>query len=129
MWGVRTKRVTAFDQPALGGVCKLAATREPPGPWIHRVKLSEQAIKVSTPGIQQVRRFTRGGREDHHQRGVAGGALELNDPAALHVCAQPSLFPRVRRARIRPHLADARLVDPVRREHLNPQRRDRAVVR
>lgn len=61
VWGVGTKLVTAYDQPALGGVYKLAAIREPGGPWKHRVKLSEQAVKISTPGIHQVRRFSRDG--------------------------------------------------------------------
>ena len=60
VWGVGTKLVTAFDQPALGGVYKLAAIREPGGAWKPRVKLSEQAIKVSNPGIQNVRRFRVG---------------------------------------------------------------------
>jgi nicotinate phosphoribosyltransferase len=58
VWGVGTKLVTAFDQPALGGVYKLAALKEPEtGRWSYKMKLSEQAIKISTPGIQQVRRF------------------------------------------------------------------------
>ena len=57
VWGVGTKLVTAFDQPALGGVFKLAAIRTDSGEWDYKLKLSEQAIKVSTPGIQQVRRF------------------------------------------------------------------------
>ncbi|QDK78695.1 nicotinate phosphoribosyltransferase [Spirosoma sp. KCTC 42546] len=61
-WGVGTKLVTAFDQPALGGVYKLAALQnETAGngaaKWAYKMKLSEQAIKISTPGIQQVRRF------------------------------------------------------------------------
>ncbi|AQG78702.1 nicotinate phosphoribosyltransferase [Spirosoma montaniterrae] len=57
-WGVGTKLVTAFDQPALGGVYKLAALRDnQTGQWKYKMKLSEQAIKISTPGIQQVRRF------------------------------------------------------------------------
>jgi nicotinate phosphoribosyltransferase len=60
VWGVGTKLVTAFDEPALGGVYKLAAVREPGGSWRQKVKLSEQAIKTSTPGIQQVRRFAAG---------------------------------------------------------------------
>lgn len=47
MWGVGTKLITAFDQPALGGVHKLSAMREARGPWTYKVKLSEQAIKVS----------------------------------------------------------------------------------
>ncbi len=57
IWGVGTKLVTAFDQPALGGVYKLAALRNDAGEWAYKMKLSEQAIKISTPGIQQVRRF------------------------------------------------------------------------
>ena len=61
IWGVGTKLVTAYDQPALGGVYKLAAVRDPGGPWQYRVKLSEQAVKISTPGVQQVRRYTRDG--------------------------------------------------------------------
>ena len=59
VWGVGTKLVTAYDQPALGGVYKLAAIRDDAGAWQPRIKLSEQAIKVSNPGIQNVRRFRR----------------------------------------------------------------------
>ena len=58
MWGVGTRLVTAHDDPALGGVYKLSMVREPGGPWEPRLKLSEQAAKISTPGRLQVRRFT-----------------------------------------------------------------------
>jgi nicotinate phosphoribosyltransferase len=57
LWGVGTKLVTAFDQPALGGVYKLGAVRSGNGAWQKKVKLSEQAAKVSNPGSLQVRRF------------------------------------------------------------------------
>ncbi|GAB3219522.1 nicotinate phosphoribosyltransferase [Spirosoma arcticum] len=57
VWGVGIKLVTAYDQPALGGVYKLAAIRNEQNQWEYKMKLSEQAIKISTPGIQQVRRF------------------------------------------------------------------------
>lgn len=60
-WGVGTRLATAYDQPALGGIYKLSALRVPGGKWQYKVKLSEQAIKVSTPGVQQVRRFFRDG--------------------------------------------------------------------
>ncbi|QHL86420.1 nicotinate phosphoribosyltransferase [Nibribacter ruber] len=56
-WGIGTKLITAYDQPALGGVFKLAALQNEQGLWDYKVKLSEQLIKVSTPGILQVRRF------------------------------------------------------------------------
>jgi nicotinate phosphoribosyltransferase len=61
VWGVGTKLVTAHDQPALGGVYKLSAIRAANGTWQHKVKLSEQVAKVSTPGVQQVRRFRQDG--------------------------------------------------------------------
>lgn len=57
LWGVGTKLATAYDQPALGGVYKLSAIRQPGLPWQHKVKLSEQAAKITYPGILQVRRF------------------------------------------------------------------------
>jgi len=58
VWGVGTRLVTGGDQPALGGVYKLAAVRAPGGRWQHRIKVSEQAAKTTTPGVQQVRRFS-----------------------------------------------------------------------
>lgn len=60
-WGVGTRLITGHDQAAMGCVYKLSAIREPGGPWRARMKLSEQAAKVSNPGIQQVRRFSAGG--------------------------------------------------------------------
>ena len=56
-WGVGTRLVTAYDQPALGGVYKLALIRDDKGKWQYRVKLSEQNAKITTPGMLQVRRF------------------------------------------------------------------------
>jgi nicotinate phosphoribosyltransferase len=61
VWGVGTKLATAYDQPALGGVYKLSAVRGRDGDWQHKVKLSEQALKVSNPGILQVRRHVLDG--------------------------------------------------------------------
>lgn len=57
VWGVGTKLVTAADQPALGGVYKLACVRQKGQSWQYKLKLSEQVVKISTPGVQQVRRF------------------------------------------------------------------------
>jgi len=57
VWGVGTNLVTAADQPALGGVYKLAALRRPDGTWQPRIKLSEQRAKSSIPGRLQVRRY------------------------------------------------------------------------
>lgn len=57
VWGVGTRLVTAYDQPALGGVYKLGAIRSEEGRWEYTLKLSEHAVKTSNPGVQQVRRF------------------------------------------------------------------------
>jgi len=61
VWGVGTRLATAHDQPALGGVYKLSAVRLPGRDWEYKVKLSEQAIKVSNPGVLQVRRYRTAG--------------------------------------------------------------------
>jgi nicotinate phosphoribosyltransferase len=55
---VGTKLATAYDQPALGGVYKLSAIRRPGEEWTPRVKVSEQAAKITTPGLLRVRRFS-----------------------------------------------------------------------
>lgn len=59
IWGVGTKLATAYDDAALGGVYKLSAV-EVDGEWEYRLKLSEQAIKINNPGIQQIRRYDDG---------------------------------------------------------------------
>jgi len=62
-WGVGTRLVTAHGDPALCGVYKLTALRDAGGAWRYRVKLSEQAAKITAPGVQQVRRFVAAGGE------------------------------------------------------------------
>jgi nicotinate phosphoribosyltransferase len=53
IWGVGTKLAV----PSLAGVYKLAGIRRPGGVWESKIKLSEQPIKISIPGVQQVRRY------------------------------------------------------------------------
>jgi nicotinate phosphoribosyltransferase len=62
VWAVGTRLATAYEQPALGGVYKLAAVRPPGEPWRYCVKLSEQPAKVSQPGVLQIRRFQQADR-------------------------------------------------------------------
>ncbi len=58
VWGVGTRLVTGHDQPSLGGVYKLTALRhEGDTAWQPKIKLSEQVVKISNPGVMQVRRF------------------------------------------------------------------------
>jgi nicotinate phosphoribosyltransferase len=62
IWGVGTKLVTAFDEPALGGVYKLTAIENRDGKMEERIKISEQAGKTTIPGCLEILRFKKGGR-------------------------------------------------------------------
>jgi len=61
VFGVGTKLVTAYSQPALGGVYKLGAIRDGNGEWQRRIKVSEQTVKTTIPGMLNVRRFSSDG--------------------------------------------------------------------
>jgi nicotinate phosphoribosyltransferase len=62
VWGVGTRLVTAHDDPALGGVYKLGMITRPGRAAEPRIKLGEDSAKTTTPGVQQVRRFSRDGK-------------------------------------------------------------------
>ena len=59
VWGVGTKLITAYDQPALGAVYKLVSMEDESGQMQDTIKLSSNAEKVSTPGKRQVWRITK----------------------------------------------------------------------
>ncbi|EMW6346213.1 nicotinate phosphoribosyltransferase [Enterococcus faecium] len=59
VWGVGTKLITAYDQPALGAVFKLVSIEDDEGKMMDTIKLSSNAEKVTTPGKKQVWRITR----------------------------------------------------------------------
>jgi nicotinate phosphoribosyltransferase len=62
VWGVGTKLVTAFDQPALGAVYKLSAIKNEAGDWVPKVKISQQSLKINIPGLHTVRRYFSKGK-------------------------------------------------------------------
>ncbi|WEV40125.1 nicotinate phosphoribosyltransferase [Lactobacillus sp. ESL0681] len=57
VWGIGTKLITAYDQPALGAVYKLVAIADEHGQLQDTLKISSNASKVSTPGKKQVWRI------------------------------------------------------------------------
>lgn len=95
LWGVGTKLATSARQPALGGVYKLGAIRDEDGEWRHRIKLSNDAIKVSNPGALQVARIR------NEQGRVVEDTLfdELYPEAELPDRAERLLVPAVRGGR------------------------------
>ena len=57
MWGIGTKLITAYDQPALGAVYKMVAIENDEGQLEDTIKISANAEKVSTPGLKSVYRI------------------------------------------------------------------------
>lgn len=75
-WGVGTKLATAYDQPTLGGVYKLSATREGEGAsWVDRIKIAEDSSKLTFPGVLGIRRY-------YHEDGFIAGDMvyDVNAP-------------------------------------------------
>jgi nicotinate phosphoribosyltransferase len=88
VWGVGTNLVTGKDQPALDGVYKLAALQNERGEWIHKLKLSEQTVKVTNPGILQVRRYKTD--SSYFADAVYDELLGIEEPAILIDQQDPS---------------------------------------
>ncbi|MDR0949295.1 MAG: nicotinate phosphoribosyltransferase, partial [Lachnospiraceae bacterium] len=55
-WGVGTNLITSKDNPAFGGVYKLAAIRGDAGQFIPKIKLSENSEKITNPGNKLIYR-------------------------------------------------------------------------
>ncbi len=145
IWGVGTKLVTAYAQPALGGVYKLAAVATDDGSWQHKIKLSEQSIKISNPGVLQVRRFSHQGSfvadtiycEDSGFTGNSGPMFDISDPTRArsigpsdqHVDLLVPIFRAGKRVYERPGIEDIRAraqaqlgsLNPRSKRFLNPQ--------
>src|SRR5690606_22927407 len=56
-WGIGTKLITAYDQPALGAVYKIVAIENADGDMEDTIKISGNAEKVTTPGLKKVYRI------------------------------------------------------------------------
>ncbi|WP_227397095.1 nicotinate phosphoribosyltransferase [Jeotgalibacillus aurantiacus] len=57
IWGIGTKLITAYDQPALGAVYKLVSIENESGDMVDTIKISSNAEKVTTPGLKRVYRI------------------------------------------------------------------------
>lgn len=57
VWGIGTKLITAYDQPALGGVYKVVSIENENGEMEDTIKISSTAEKVTTPGRKKVYRI------------------------------------------------------------------------
>lgn len=57
VWGVGTKLITAYDQPALGAVYKMIAIEDGNGKMEDTIKISANPEKITTPGLKKVYRI------------------------------------------------------------------------
>jgi nicotinate phosphoribosyltransferase len=77
-WGVGTKLATAYDQPTLGGVYKLSATRGAgQAEWSDRIKVTEQSSKLTFPGVLDIRRY-------YHENGRVAGDMVFDVNAQVN---------------------------------------------
>lgn len=56
IWGIGTKLITSAQNPALGGVYKLASIEES-GNWIPKMKISDTQEKITNPGLKTTYRI------------------------------------------------------------------------
>jgi len=84
-WGVGTRLVTAYDQPALGGVYKLSATRQGEHSiWEPHLKVSEQLRKATFPGVLAVRRY-----HDENNTIIGDMVYSEDAPPTKHIIVDP----------------------------------------
>ncbi len=83
IWGVGTSLVTGREQPSLDGVYKLSAIRDGQGVWNYKLKLSEQMVKISNPGILQVRRFFKPNEGEYAADMIYDTQIGANPPVHL----------------------------------------------
>ncbi|VAX19499.1 Nicotinate phosphoribosyltransferase [hydrothermal vent metagenome] len=84
VYGVGTRLISAFGEPALSGVYKMAACEDGDGEWKMKLKKSEGLTKATLPGFKQVWRMFNeddemmadlielDGKEPDFSRGVTG---------------------------------------------------------
>jgi nicotinate phosphoribosyltransferase len=66
-WGLGTKLITAYDQPALGAVYKIVAIESENWKMEDTIKISSNPEKVTTPGLKKVYRIIN--NVNHHAEG------------------------------------------------------------
>lgn len=85
VWGVGTKLITAYDQPALGAVYKIVSIEDEKGQMQDTIKLSNNAEKVSTPGKKQVWRITSRAKGKSEGDYITFAGLDVNQLDEIHM--------------------------------------------
>lgn len=85
VWGVGTKVITAFDQPALGAVYKLVSIEDENGQMRDTIKISSSPEKVTTPGLKNVYRIINNHTKKSEGDYIALASEQPDKEAKLHM--------------------------------------------
>ncbi len=78
-WGIGTKLITAYDQPALGAVYKIVSIENAEGVMEDTIKISSTTEKVTTPGQKRLFRII-----DKENGKAEGDYISMYDEDPLH---------------------------------------------
>ncbi|MCL1879422.1 MAG: nicotinate phosphoribosyltransferase [Actinomycetia bacterium] len=107
-WGVGTRLVTAYEEPALSAVYKLSAVRRSKHEaWMPTMKISAQLAKATLPGLLDVRRY-----HDEEQNIVGDMIYRLDAPPSDDLVIDP--LDKLRRKRL-PSGRYVQLLEPLAR--------------
>lgn len=109
VWGVGTSLVTGKDNAALDGVYKISAIRSKGEEWKYKLKLSEQLLKISNPGILQVKRYS------NHLENIGDVIYDINYPPTEKTKVVDPLDP-IREYHLKKNLNAKDLLEPIFRE-------------
>lgn len=78
-WGIGTKLITAYDQPALGAVYKIVSIANEAGVMEDTIKISSTTEKVTTPGQKKLYRII-----DKENGKAEGDYITMHDEDPTH---------------------------------------------
>lgn len=84
LWGVGTKLITSEEMPALGGVYKLSAVIDNDGKVTPKIKLSDNAAKITNPGFKSIYRVFVNGMAEADVIFLRGEKFDTTKPLTLY---------------------------------------------
>ncbi|SHF16777.1 nicotinate phosphoribosyltransferase [Seinonella peptonophila] len=94
-WGIGTKLITSYNQPALGAVYKMVARFEQ-GNWKPTIKLSSNPEKITTPGKKTVYRIIDQQTQKAHADLITESDETIDEKKALTLFHPIQTFKRKR---------------------------------
>jgi nicotinate phosphoribosyltransferase len=92
-FGIGTKLITAFDQPALGAVYKIVSIEEN-DKMIDVIKISDSIEKITTPGMKNVYRVinNKNNKSEGDYIALANETIDTNKPLKMFEESNPLIY-------------------------------------